>query len=240
MSTWSLQTLLSTLHDDIERRLAHARTTLQHPGVKGDASENIWRELLSTYLPKRYAVATAHVVDSKGTFSEQIDVVIFDRQYSPFVFSFEGQLVIPAESVYAVFEAKQALNGDLLKYARDKAASVRQLHRTSMPVPHVGGTSAPKQPSRILGGILALDSDWSPALGQPFETALNAGDDLRKLDIGCCASHGAFWSSDQGGYEILRGGKPATAFLLELIARLQTMATVPMMDVRAYAAWLAK
>ena len=30
----------------------------------------------------------------------------------------------------------------------------------------------------------------------------------------------------------------ATAFLFELIARLQALATVPMIDIRAYAAWL--
>lgn len=34
-------------------------------------------------------------------------------------------------------------------------------------------------------------------------------------------------------------GKPATAFLFELIARLQACATVPMIDIRAYAKWLA-
>ena len=43
-------------------------------------------------------------------FSEQIDVVVFDRQYSPFIFNYEGQTIIPAESVYAVFEAKQTVN----------------------------------------------------------------------------------------------------------------------------------
>jgi len=32
--------------------------------------------------------------------------------------------------------------------------------------------------------------------------------------------------------------KPATAFLFELIARLQESATLPMTDVRAYAKWL--
>jgi hypothetical protein len=35
------------------------------------------------------------------------------------------------------------------------------------------------------------------------------------------------------------GGKHATAFLLRLITMLQASATVPMIDVRAYAAWLA-
>jgi len=33
--------------------------------------------------------------------------------------------------------------------------------------------------------------------------------------------------------------KPATAFLLELIAKLQEIGTVPMTDIRAYAHWLA-
>jgi hypothetical protein len=42
------------------------------------------------------------VVDSNGDFSQQIDVLVFDRQYSPLIFEYEGQTVIPAESVYAV------------------------------------------------------------------------------------------------------------------------------------------
>ena len=113
MSNWSLSQLLAGLHDDIEQRLTIARKSLAHPPTKGDASENVWLQLLQTYLPARYQSATAHVVDSKGVFSDQIDVVIFDRQYSPFIFKFEGQMIVPAESVYAVFEAKQTINAGL-------------------------------------------------------------------------------------------------------------------------------
>jgi hypothetical protein len=51
--------------------------------------------------------ATAHLVDCEGKFRDQIDVVVFDRQYSPFIFRYEGQTIVPAESVYAAFEAKQ-------------------------------------------------------------------------------------------------------------------------------------
>ena len=108
MSDWSLQQLLSGLHDDIQQKLATVRLALVVPGTKGNASEAVWLELLQTYLPKRYSAATAHVVDSTGAFSDQIDVVVFDRQYSPFIFSFQGATIIPAESVYAVFEAKQS------------------------------------------------------------------------------------------------------------------------------------
>mgnify|MGYP001793163375 FL=1 len=78
----------------------------------------MWRELLETYLPRRYQVETAHIVDSNDVFSDQIDVVVFDRQYSPLMFHFEGQKVIPAESVYAVFESKQSINADLVAYAQ--------------------------------------------------------------------------------------------------------------------------
>ncbi len=80
MSTWSLSQLLAGLYDDIQQRLEIVRKSLSHPGTKGDASENVWLELLQTYLPRRYEAAKAHVVDSRGVFSEQIDVVVFDRQ----------------------------------------------------------------------------------------------------------------------------------------------------------------
>jgi hypothetical protein len=128
MTDWSLSVLLAGLHDDIQRKLETVRKSFAHPGTKGDASENVWLELLNTYLPKRQA-ATAHVVDSKGVFSDQIDVVVFDRQYSPFIFHFQGQTIIPAESVYAVFEAKQVINAARVAYAQKKAVSVRRLHR---------------------------------------------------------------------------------------------------------------
>lgn len=238
MSSWSLAQLLASLHDDIQGRLAIARRTLAHSGTKGDASESLWVELLEKYLPKRYQASTAHVVDSHGAFSDQIDVVVFDRQYSPFIFNFQGQTIIPAESVYAVFEAKQTANASLLEYARRKIASVRRLQRTSLPIPHAGGTYPAKPLQHIVGGLLALDSDWSPALGQPLRNALAAATPAERLDLGCIATHGTFFLEATGDYSLNSSGKPATAFLFELIARLQAMATVPMIDIRAYARWL--
>lgn len=126
---WSLAQLLVGLHDDIEQRLANARKSFSHPGTKGNVSEHVWLELFEKYLPKRYQAATAHVVDSEGRFSDQIDAVIFDRQYSPFVFNFEGQVVVPAERVYAVFEAKQTINAAQVGYAQDKVECVPETYK---------------------------------------------------------------------------------------------------------------
>jgi len=239
MSDWSLQKILANVHNDIERRLAAARESVGHATTKGDASENIWLDLLQTYLPKRYQAERAHVVDSNGAFSQQIDVVIFDRQYSPFIFHFEGQKIIAAESVYAVFEAKQVATTGYITAAQDKVQSVRRLHRTSLPIPHAGGTYPPKPLPHILGGLLAFESDWSPPLGESLQGALESGLGERRLDIGCIAAHGVFTCDASSCHTIVAKPKAATAFLLELIARLQDSATVPMIDVRAYGKWLA-
>ena len=79
MTDWSLTTLLASLHDDIEGQLQRVRASVGHSGSKGDASENVWVDFLSAYLPKRYQAAKAFVVDSHDQFSQQIDVVVFDQ-----------------------------------------------------------------------------------------------------------------------------------------------------------------
>ena len=241
MSNWSLSQLLASLHDDIQQRLDIVRKSLNHPGTKGDASENVWLELLQQYLPRRYEAAKAHVVDSLGVFSEQIDVVVFDRQYSPLIFKYEGQTIIPAESVYAVFEAKQTVNAALVDYAQKKVASVRRLHRTSLPIPFAEGVYKAKPLTPIYGGLLTFESEWNPALGQPLLDALAGGDADGCLELGCIAAHGFFsLEKTTGAYQLSSGGKPATAFLFKLISELQVIGTVPMIDVQAYAQWLSK
>lgn len=237
---WELARLLSTLHDEIESGLRRARAAFGHPTTMGDACEGVWLEMLTKYLPQRYRAARAHVVDSNGVFSQQIDVVIFDRQYSPFIFDYHGGTIVPAESVYAVFEAKQSINAAQVKYAQEKLSSVRRLHRTSLPIPHAGGVYPPKPLARITGGLLTFESEWKPPLGAPLiDSILNCSAEDR-LDFGCVAAHGLFSCGGDAQVTLSPGPTAATAFLFELIARLQTYATVPMIDVRAYAAWLAK
>jgi hypothetical protein len=85
MTNRTLAKLLQGVDADIATRLARVRELIEHPTEKGDASEGVWLELLQNYLPKRYEARRAHVVDSLGEFSDQIDIVIHDRQYSPFI-----------------------------------------------------------------------------------------------------------------------------------------------------------
>ena len=155
------------------------------------------------------------------------------------MFNFQGQEIVPAESVYAVFEAKQTVNATLVQYAMSKGATVRRLHRTSLPIPTANGVIEAKPPGHIIAGVLAFESDWNPPLGKALVKALKHGSNDERLDIGCIAAHGTFTWDGAGAHRVVPQGKPATAFLLELIARLQELATVPMIDVRAYAKWLS-
>ena len=163
------------------------------------------------------------MVDSLGAFSDQIDVVIFDRQYSPFIFT----LVIPAESVYAVFEAKQTVNAAMVSYAQKKIASVRRLHRTSLPIPYAKGVYPAKPLIPILGGLLTFESEWNPALGPSFGNALSADTGDRRLDLGCVVSHGHFFFDQAtSAYSLSNEERAATAFLFKLISSLQFSGTV--------------
>jgi len=205
----------------------------------GTVSEGQWIKMLYEHLPKRYKVNRAFVIDSKGECSDQIDIVIHDRQYSPFVLNYGDALYVPSESVYAVFEVKQSMSADQVKYAASKIASVRALHRTSIEIPTANGILKPKPLHNILGGLLTVDSDWNPAFGDPFESAINSAPVDGRLDIGCSAQHGMFevlyGESELTTIEAIHSDAALALFLLRLINRLRSIATVPAIDILAYA-----
>jgi hypothetical protein len=177
-------------------RHAGIRAATTHPDTTGDQSEADWRALFRDFLPSRYEVGPIFAVDSNGAESQQIDLAIFDQQYSPQWFgSRETSRFVPVESVYAVFEIKPSLTKEYVEYAKSKVASVRNLKRTSAPIIHAGGRYIALNPDErpVIGGILAAKSGWSaettsdrlrehlPALGLP-----------ESLDIGIALDTVAF------------------------------------------------
>ena len=236
----TLNQLFSALHGRLESELGITRDAVGHTGTMGTVSEDRWITMLSEHLPKRYKVNRAFVIDSTGACSDQIDVAVHDRQYSPFVLNLGAALYVPAESVYAVLEVKQTMNAEYVTYAADKVASVRKLHRTSLPIKHAGGEYPAKPLHYILGGLVSLESDWSPPFGDPFRKAVFALSPDGRLDMGCAVRHGVFdvryAPNDPPTLAAERTAASLALFLLRFIARLQAIATVPCIDVLAYAA----
>ena len=232
--------ILDGLQAQLEGNLRGSRLAVAHPGARGDASEEGWLRVLKDHLPQRYQVDHAFVIDSNGATSEQIDIVIYDRQYSPFLYNLANQRYVPAESVYAVLEVKQDLSREHVLYAGEKAASVRRLHRTSAPIPYASGAYDPRLPPRIVSGLVTYQSSWSPPFGDAFRDALSELAPEAQLDVGCSLVHGAFeavYSAERAvDLSIAVGQRSLVQFLMRLLKQLQKLATAPAIDYGAYLA----
>lgn len=219
--------LMEAQQESLAAVLGATRRVTRHPEGKGTATELRWKEMLSTFLPTRYCVSKASVLDADGYASDQFDAVIHDRHFSPTFRDDGGSLYIPAESVYGVVEVKQDLTRENVKYAIDKVASVRRLRRTSEDVPLVEG----REPAHILGAIVCLESTWtSEPLGAPLEDALKLADKYGRLDLGCALLTGSFEVTygEDDSLHVIRS-EPQTAlsfFCLRLFARLRALGSV--------------
>ena len=236
------------------------REFIGHPGSKGDATEQHWIEFLRTYLPDRYKVDKAIVIDSTGNVSEQMDIVIYDAIYTPFIFNQDGFMYIPAESVYAVFEVKQDVKGNI-EYAAQKVESVRKLKRTSIGMV-ASGKSLPARPlTKIIGGILTTTSSYCN--NKTIKAQLKQLKGLQTLDLGCLCDTGSFYIDyneiipdsisptnnieDNRKYieqvyvsrevnKIKFSDKEVSlfTFFLQLVSYLKFIGTVPAIDINAY------
>lgn len=237
-----LKNLFEALQQRLLAGLSASRSTIPHSVAKGDASEGNWLDVLQRHLPHRYQADKAFVIDSAGIMSEQIDIVVYDRQYTPVLYNQDNQRVIPAESVYAVFEVKQEINKTTIEYAGKKAASVRKLERTSAQIIHAGGKHEPRTPIPILAGILAYKSSWTPPFGESFKEYLLGMNQLERLDIGCSVCDGGFEiifeADDNTQIEMSNAEHALVFFLLRLLSRLQNVGTVTAIDYAAYTKWL--
>lgn len=233
-----LKRLLLGKEELLETKLGVTRATVEHAAEMGSASEADWCAALTEFLPTRYQVSRAFVIDSMGTTSEQIDVVVHDRHFCPLFFeSSAGARYIPIESVFAVFEAKQEMTRGHVDYAAAKIASVRRLDRTSGTIVDRGQVRAPREPFEILGGLLTLESSWAQPFGTSFRDALDshADDRYERLDLGCAVRHGAFEVLPvDGNVEIGEGRGSLMFFLTRLFQRLQAIGSPMAIDLREY------
>ena len=239
MKKIKLRELMLGLQTQMDAKLSLSRRTLTHPGTVGDFSELEWLTLLSTYLPKRYDVEKGFVVDATGTVSDQIDIIIFDRHYTPFVFHQNGAKYIPAEAVYAVIECKQDITLGNIKYAAKKAKSVRSLKRTSAPIVHVTGTAEPKKLHNIITGLVCVGGGLSSGSKRQLERLKSP----EALNFLCSLSgtyfrltHFDLWKQNNPPHRfaLTESKLSLVAFVMNLIGDLQGIGTVPAINIKQY------
>ncbi len=240
---------LSELYADMQAEMLQTIRTgagaFNHPGTRGENTEDNWIAWFRKYLPSRYAVDRAVIIDSTGKCSDQIDLVIYDAQYSYLVFHQQNEKLIPAESVYAVFEVKPNLNKDHMEYAQEKAESVRSLFRSSAPIQHAGGQYAPKPLHEILAGILTTRSDWAAPIASNVIKYINTSDRNKRLDFVCSISDNTFVvdhnifmkqydAAKTPSIRVCEKENSLVFLLLNLLKQLQDIGTVPAIDYTKY------
>ena len=215
---------------------------ITHAGDRGEVNEQHFLEVLRKYLPNRYTVDKAIVLDSEGRVSDSIDIVVFDRQYTPTLLDNDKHRYVPAEAVYGIFECKPTIDKGYLEYAGDKAASVRKLKRTSINICTASGKIPAKPHFEIVSGILAIDVDWRDGFsGAAFRNAHAELIGDRRVDCGFAATGASFDTFAAGGEFTLGPTDNALAFFaFRLLSKLQSLATVPAVDWMAYANQLSR
>jgi len=255
--------LFQGLQNQMVAQLNTNREFIEHPGSKGDALENAWIEWLRKYLPNRYSVDKAIVIDHTGDTSHQLDIVIYDNWFTPFIFSQNGFHYIPAEGVYAVFEVKPDISGysdgkTNIEYAGEKIESVRRLLRTSTNMINSGKVFDPRPLTKIVGGILTSTKSGDRTNNKTLTRHVQDLTNLQSIDAGCIADYGSFFVDYSPNKEIKDLGQdkylefysnrkfeeihfsnPANslvAFFMQLTRYLQqAIGTVPAIDLNEYA-----
>lgn len=236
---WIKEAFVS-VQEKLKLELDIAAMSIGHAGTQGSVNESHWIDIFRAYLPDRYEVDTGFIIDSLGNRSQQIDLIIFDRHFTPTLLDQQQHRYIPAEAVYAVFECKPHLDKGYLTYAGEKAASVRKLHRTSVGFAQSLGMNKPKALFPIIAGIVAKKSSWSDGLGDAFMKNLPTESD-ELLDCGCALDQGSFDNfGEKGSLEIMDKEGSLIYFLFRLLSKLQSMGSVPATDWAAYASILSK
>lgn len=193
-----LKSLFASMQNQMSAQLSTNRDNITHSTSKGDALENAWIEWLRKYLPNRYSVDKAIVIDYEGTISQQMDIVIYDNWFTPFIFTQNGFHYIPAEGVYAVFEVKPDISGSSdrkhnIAYAGEKIESVRVLKREAANFINGGIKYSARPLTKILGGILTSTKSGSKNNNDTLIKHIKEQTNLKSIDIGCIADYGSFY-----------------------------------------------
>jgi len=213
-----------------------ASDRIVHCGDRGEVNEQHFIDFLRHYLPNRYTVEKASVLDCEGNVSDSIDVVVFDRQYTPTLLDNDKHRYVPAEAVYAVCECKPTINKQYLEYAADKAASVRRLKRTSVEIHHAAGVHPAKKFFGIVAGILSIDVEWKDRFGDTFRTVHSMLKGDGAIDCGFAAIGASFdIFGPSKDYAYGPSDNALAFFAFRFLWKLQSLGTVPAVDWISYA-----
>lgn len=78
-----------------------------HGVITGDYREQMWMNFFRSIIPKKFSMSQGVlIIDSFGNVSKEVDIAVYDEQYTPYVFQYNTLKFIPIEAVAVVIECK--------------------------------------------------------------------------------------------------------------------------------------
>lgn len=102
-----------------------------HPGEYGIYREAICKRFLRFFLPNKFDIHNGFLINSYNDRSTQCDVIIYDRNSTPFIQAADFQRFFPVETVVAVGEIKSTLSKSDFKDTLNKLAAIKKLRSKS-------------------------------------------------------------------------------------------------------------
>ena len=78
-----------------------------HQLTAGSHREEVWTDFFRRIVPKKFNIArSVFIIDSNQNVSNEVDIAIYDEQYTPYIFNYGLIKFIPVEAVSAVIQCK--------------------------------------------------------------------------------------------------------------------------------------
>lgn len=117
------------------RSAAIRRDFASHRPTAGKNREDLVQAFLIDHLPAQFLVTSGLLIDNKGYFSNQADLMIVDHLRNAPLHGSGAEKLWPVESAYALFEVKTLLSPSEIEDAVAKCRRFKTLNREFLEVP---------------------------------------------------------------------------------------------------------
>lgn len=169
--------ILKDIFDNLEQSLFNDMSIrIQHNLEDGKYREYLVKKVLAKIIPAKYSITNGFIIDSENNISQEMDVIIYDKNYVPPFFD-ETYTVVPIEAVIAVIQVKTNLTKNTLEDSIQNLNSINGLNAKTggKIISAVGGLLEEKRYIAPYKIVVSYKTDYSDSH--------NFSDSMKDLDI---------------------------------------------------------
>lgn len=162
---------------------------IEHRGSKGKVREiEIVYEYLSKYVPGNIGIANGEIISTNDQVSNEIDIILFEKNSTPYLLKKEGYQIFPIECVYSVIEVKSFLDKSQIEDSFKKILKVKNMPKLSFEpqkgpiITHTNLYDSEWQFFPTVGFVIAYDSIDLKTLNQHLEDLNNIHPIEKRID----------------------------------------------------------